>query len=465
MKTRRPLFVLISLMAALTAAAVADKSPVTGAEGKNAEYARLANGVVPAVTRIAGRSFSGRVEIKSVAQPDMQAVLAEDIAMVRAWALNAQDVLSRSEALSVATPVYYSVARRRIYFSPDAVRQRMKDGRLNPRWESEALRLLLAFELVRFLDDQQVDLKKLLSNAVSVEQARAYRAITAGHARLVVEKIAAEWSRPGLGQLVARWALGEGASQGLEKRTGLAIDEEFSFCFDGGYRFAAYMYESWGADGFYRTYSNPPVSASVLFNPIQYKIDASTVASEKPAVKPVGSESATEYEVLSVLLEGKNYLPKGEWEAETENYEEFLKSLDSQKERAEYEGLFSEWSDVFFSNEKAVVFLSGGSARTEVPEEFIQGMVLDIEKTLEELASKTQGTSSFGDPISLAGLGYGSGWLKTGELNPGDGKRPVSCWLAACRSGQIFLYGFGMNCPMTQKEITAMFTAMLAKLQ
>lgn len=467
MKTRRPLFILVGLVAALTAVAVAGNSPVKGAEGKNAEYARLANGVVPAVARIVGRSFSGQVEIKGVAQPDMQAVMAEDMAMVRAWSLDAQSVLSRSEALSAATPIYYSIAHRRIYFSPEAIRLRMKDGRLNPRWESEALRLLLAFELVRFLDDQQVGLKKLLSNAVSAEQARAYRAVTSGHARMVVEKIAGEWSRQGLGQLVARWALGEGASQGLEKGIGLAMDEEFSFCFDGGYRFASYMYENWGPDGFYRTYTNPPVSASVLFNPIQYRADASAVPSETPAVKPAASGSASEYKVLSVLLEGQKYLPKGEWEAETQNFDQFLDELDDPKERADYEELFVEWSNVAFFGEKhrRAVWLSGGKARTEVPEEFIQNMILSMEKEMGDLAGDVNGTINLGDPISLAGLGYGSGWLKTGQLVPGGGQEPTACWLVACRSGQVFLYGFGLNCPMTKEEITAMLTAMLARLQ
>lgn len=462
MKMRRSLLVPTSLMVALMVAGLAYQPHAAGAEGLNGEYARLANGVVPSIERIAGRYFNGTIEIKGVPQGEMQAVLADDMKLARAEQLSEPEVARRSAALAGTVPVYYSIARHRIYFSADTARQRLKDGRLNPGWENEALRLLLTHELVRFLDDQQVDLKKLLGSAGSPAKARAYRAITAGHARMVTEILATQWNRPGVGELVSRWSLGEGAWQGLEKATSQAMDEEFSLCFDGGYRFASYIYDNYGADSFYRSFASPPVSASALFNPSEYKFEKTAEGPSSQSGVAAEHSGDDRVSLLNALKETEQFLPPGQWVTQVADMKELISDLPEEQQK-EFSAAIADWQAILYADAKNVrfVFMKGYRLKKKGYEDKLMEASSQVEKGF---STGDKVVPEFGPPQALSGLRRGSGWLRNGKVSDASGNQSVREWVAACKFGDYLVTGMGINCTIDEKQASELFSTILSKL-
>lgn len=446
------------------------------AEGLNAAYARMANGMVPGVCRVAGRDFIERVLIQQVEPAEMAGILAEDLRLLKAEKTRVAKADDLANALSRVVPVRYSLSRRRLYFSVKTLNDLFQRERIAPANRDAATRLLLAYELTKVLCDQQFDMRRLLAGAGSEARSRSLRALLEGECRLTVSLLARDAGRLSLASPVSAWAAGRGASSEAGAAVAGMLDEDFDIGHVGGYRMASYLYDQLGIEAVHQAYFDPPSDVSLLYNPAIYAAGRKLAS---PPPEPPGSKIAAvtdgapstgntgESRLRTALLEVKHKLPDAEWLEKAIPFDALTEQAESSTPGGAQalRDAFAEWEGMMLVslNPAAAVTVLGFQLHGEVTEAHVQQLMRSME---ESLVAYGTGDSVYTpeEIVPMAGIGFGSGWLQPGTLADAEGES-VPTWLLVARTGSHALCIFAANLPMTQPEVAEMVTAAFAKLQ
>lgn len=457
-------------------------------------YIRLANEMLPIVKEAAGRSFTRPAQLKIVQRQAMESILASDFRLYRAEAITAADVTERSRALATVTPTHYSISDQTIYIAPQVLEERLtKAGIKGATSRESACGILIAYELSKALDDQQVDFRSRYDKMKDPVKSRNFRALAEGHAQMAAESAARLKGLHGFAKTAAAWSLGEGASAyaGLSEKNVFAMDEEYDVCYTGGYQLASYLYEKYGTDSIYRTYTDPPAYVGLLYNPKNFTPPAKEGSgasgpqagqqqgqnAEKPVssfTQPVPAVQATPDakppgtpDLLAALREVVPYYSGPAWLEIG-----FAELLEVSGGSAAMQAL-KEDSIIQDMNGYALVNITSGTMvivmgmqfSQEVTETDVQAFMVYMEQSMVSSVEEDNMTYQPGDLLPLAGLGYGSGWLQSGMMIAPGRAEQLPTWVDVARTGEYIVMIYAINDLPSTAKITNFTNSIFAKLQ
>lgn len=467
-----------------------------------AYYIKLANEMLPLVKEAAGRSFTRPVQLKIVQGQAMKSILASDFRLYRAEAITEADVAERSRALARVTPTHYSISDQTIYIVPQVLEERLTKagikGAAGAAARESACGILIAYELSKALDDQQVDFRSKYGRMKDPVKSRNLRALAEGHAQMAAESAARLKGLHGFAKTAAAWSLGEGASvyAGLSEKNIFALDEEYDVCYTGGYRLASYLHEKHGTDSIYRTYMDPPAYVGLLYNPKNFTPPANEgsgasgsqtgqqqqgqnpgQSAEKPVTQITESVPTTQAtpdakaagapDLLAALREVVPYYSGPAWLeiGFTELLEASGGSAAIQSLKAD--SIMQDMNGYALLNimSGTMVIVMGMQFNQEVTETDVQTFMVYMEQSMVSSVEEDKMTYQPGELLPLTGLGYGSGWLQSGMMIAPGGVEQLPTWVDVARTGEYIVMIYAINDLPSTAKITNFTNSVFAKLQ
>jgi|GEM_PF-2486783 len=461
-----------------------------------AYYIKLANGMLPVVKAAAGRSFKNPVQLKVITRQDMEGVLAADFKLYRAEAITAADAAERSRALALVTPTHYSISDQIIYIVPQVLEDRLaKAGIKGEATREAACSVLIAYELSKVLDDQQVDFRARYDQMKDPVKSRNLRALAEGHAQMAAEAAARTKSMLSLSKMAAAWSLGQGASgyAGLSEKNAFALEEEYDICYNGGYLLASHLYVKYGTDSIYRTYIDPPAQVGLLYNPKSFtppgkegstssgsqtgqkqdqKPDPSASLQAAPGNEPVpaaqtasNDETAGSSDLLAALREAIPYFTGDGWMEI--GFSEVMAASGESMQAWENDSIVLDMNGYALLNimSGSMVLVMGMQFDQEVTDAAAQTFMVYMEQSM--LSSMEEDNISYqaGDIIPLTGLGFGSGWLQNGLMISPGGVEQMPTWINVARTENYLVMMYAINDRPNTSKITNCTNAIFAALQ
>jgi len=465
-----------------------------------AYYIRLANGMLPLVKEAAGRNFTRPVQLKVVPRQDMEDILAADLRLYRAEAIAAADVTERSRALARVTPTHYSISDQTVYIVPQVLEERLAKAGIKGAVAAAAAHeaacsILIAYELSKALDDQQVDFRSQYSKLKDPVKSRNFRALAEGHAQMAAESAARLKGLYGFAKTAAAWSLGAGASAfaGLSEKNVFALDEEYDVCYIGGYRLASYLFEKHGTDSIYRTYTDPPAHVGLLYNPKNFtppgKEESAASGSQAgqqqgqnqgsssekpvtPVTDPVSAAQTNPYtkpagtpDLLAALREAIPYFPGEGWMEIS--FSELLEVSGESMQAWKADSTVLDMNGYALLNimSGTMVMFMGMQFDQEVTETAVQTFMVYMEQSMLSSVEEDNMTYQPGEMIPLTGLGYGSGWLQGGMMIAPGGVEQMPTWINVARTGDYLVMIYAINDQPSTSKITSFTNSIFAALQ
>jgi len=259
--------ILLSLLSlfSLTNVPVQAAAPATWT---NKYFADLANELAPEIITITGRPFLARVTVTKLSTSQFRQAVAEELALTTPGFAN-NDALRRSVYAAVQIlAVRYEMATKRIIIDPSALERGLALLGINDADRVIVIRLLLANELVRALDDQYYDLNAAFHRGRDPEYAAGLRAITDGHGSYLIGRIAAVKGISDTCRVMAdNWASGYLVKTAAHSFPELAEQDSLKIM---GRTFLRYFYVHEGVDFVARIFRHAPQSLVELYNPAEF---------------------------------------------------------------------------------------------------------------------------------------------------------------------------------------------------
>lgn len=246
----------------------------------------------PLVEKIAGRTFKRIPEVKLVTAEQIEPVLAYEVApRLRMYegGLGTEGLVhSTAHLLASALLGKYGTERKILYIVPDNMDAVVRHGRIERKYMQSLIELVVAHELTHALQDQELNLARMLRLPKSEEEAIATGATVEGHATFVQDRVA---DALGLGDAQKAYArsitLGAFASTGdptgnLGTRQVNKLVEQVYL---KGRDFVAWHDGRGGMEAVWRILAHPPKSTAQILNPETYSDKAVATVDYKAALK------------------------------------------------------------------------------------------------------------------------------------------------------------------------------------
>lgn len=246
------------------------KIPARAAESwDNKYFASLANELAPEIIAITGRPFLSKITLTKLSATQFRQAIAEELALTTPGFAN-NDAQRRTVYAAVQTlAIRYEMATKRIIIEPLALEKGLALLGINDADRVNVLRLLLANELVRALDDQYYDLNSAFRRGGrDPEYAAGLRAITDGHGSYLLGRIAAIKGISDTCRIMAdNWASGYVIKAATDSFPGIVEQDSLKTL---GRTFLNYYYVHEGVDFVARIFRHAPQSLAELYNPAEF---------------------------------------------------------------------------------------------------------------------------------------------------------------------------------------------------
>jgi len=185
-----------------------------------------------------------------------------------------------ARALVICFLGVYSPKMQVLYLLPRNFDPLMKLAEIDPKYQQDVVKLIVAHELSHALQDQHMSLAALQDNANSVEKSLALSATMEGFAMFMQERVAAEMKLDD-----AARELGSSISTGAIKGIDPALEANLTRArgmvqgiYMSGRDFINWQYEHGGIERVWQVLAAPPIKTSMIFRPETYSTTASESA-------------------------------------------------------------------------------------------------------------------------------------------------------------------------------------------
>jgi hypothetical protein len=234
------------------------------------EYAEKAE---PLIEEITGRKYDkSKTEYKIVTREDLRKVMMEEElpGALKMGQGMGEDVIKRQLEISTQGRsqnyiARYSNTKDILYIIPENIKPvssfiEVKDEDLN-----DFVFMIIAHDMVHYLDDQHYDLMKQIEKFNGKEQQITYGAVIDGSAAYVTKKIADKLNIP-----ERTYVNATKTSINIKDETTGAGKEYYDLFFVKGSAFISAIIEKKGPEGFNLAFTSPPTSTRQIFYPEEY---------------------------------------------------------------------------------------------------------------------------------------------------------------------------------------------------
>lgn len=232
--------------------------------------------VLPLVERTAGRSFKVKPKALCANRDRVAASISQDL-LPQIKKLHptieandaAQIALDQAVASVPLVLVRYGYQVKALCFLPKNAKPLIEAARADSKQTKTVVKLVAAFELVHALQDQEVDLQKVLGVARDGEASVALNALLQGQAVYVVDQVAKDLKADDAVLKSAR-ALAANAFKRGDENLDRLVEDHYREIYLGGRAFVAYHVEKGGMEQIWAIFQKPPQDTNTIHKPETY---------------------------------------------------------------------------------------------------------------------------------------------------------------------------------------------------
>ncbi|MBI3827924.1 MAG: hypothetical protein HY291_00300 [Planctomycetes bacterium] len=232
--------------------------------------------MLPLVERAAGRSFKSKPKALCANRDRVAAAIAQDLLpQIRKFHPTAdpndaaQIALDQAVAAVPLMLVRYGYQVKALCFLPKNAKPLVEAAKADTKQTKTVVKLVAAFELVHALQDQEVDIQKVLDGARDGEASVALNALLQGQAVYVVDQIAKDLNADETTRLAAQSLAANALKRGIESMDRL-VDDHYREIYLGGRAFVAYHVEKGGMEKVWGMFQKPPNDTNTIHKPETY---------------------------------------------------------------------------------------------------------------------------------------------------------------------------------------------------
>lgn len=233
--------------------------------------APLVEELVPLVEAHAGARFDHVPEVVLADRETLARVLYAEQLHLLGELTDLDEADSESSARTTASQVAhlfagkYGFLEKKLYLSPEGIAEALAQAGASPAMVGPLLKVVLAHELTHALQDQQVDLARVVIEAETADAVMATNCAVEGHAVWVQEQVALDLGLDGANDLMAR-VLGY-ADGGLPRDPSTFYS---AYVYGLGRDFTAWHVQHGGTDHMWTLLRQPPLATSMVVDPDTY---------------------------------------------------------------------------------------------------------------------------------------------------------------------------------------------------